>query len=137
MADSAVSSLRMKCTPEHPEIFVEAFERLKEQGKIRHYAISTNDLASLKALNANGGCASCQMEYSILRRGPEKDLLPYCLENNIGVLLRGPLTKVFPDANHLFQAAGTGSPNEYAELEPEFLPGFLDTISAWILEQVK
>lgn len=80
-------------TPEHPEVFVEAFERLKEQGKIRHYAISTNDLAALKALNANGGCASCQMEYSILRRGPEKQLLPYCLENNIGVLLRGPLTK--------------------------------------------
>jgi myo-inositol catabolism protein IolS len=79
--------------PEHPEIFVEAFERLKEQGKIRHYAISTNDLASLKALNATGGCASCQMEYSILRRAPEKELLPYCLENDVGVLLRGPLTK--------------------------------------------
>jgi aryl-alcohol dehydrogenase-like predicted oxidoreductase len=79
--------------PDHPEVFVEAFERLKEQGKIRHYAISTNDLASLKALNANGGCASCQMEYSILRREPEKALLPYCKDNNIGVLLRGPLTK--------------------------------------------
>lgn len=46
-------------------------------------------------------------------------------------------TRVFPDANHLFQAAGTGSPNEYMELEPEFLPGFLDTISEWILAQVK
>lgn len=46
-------------------------------------------------------------------------------------------TRVFPEANHLFQAAGTGSPNEYAQLQPEFIPGFLDTISAWILEQVK
>jgi len=46
-------------------------------------------------------------------------------------------TKVFPEANHLFQAAGTGSPNEYTELEPEFLPGFLDTISEWILAQVR
>ncbi len=45
--------------------------------------------------------------------------------------------QVFPDANHLFQAAGTGSPNEYTELESEFLPGFLDTISEWILAQVK
>jgi len=80
-------------TPERPEVFVEAFERLQEQGKIRHYAISTNDLAALKAINATGGCASCQMEYSILRRGPEKDVLPYCLEHGIGVLLRGPLTK--------------------------------------------
>ena len=47
------------------------------------------------------------------------------------------MTKVFPEANHLFQAAGTGSPSEYTELEPEFLPGFLDTISAWILARVK
>ncbi len=46
-------------------------------------------------------------------------------------------TKVFPEANHLFQAAETGSPNEYATLKPEFVPGFLDTISAWILAHVK
>lgn len=77
--------------PERPEIFVEAFELLKQQGKIRQYAISTNDLDSLKALNANNGCASCQINYSILSRSAEKGILPYCLENNIGVLLRGPL----------------------------------------------
>lgn len=79
--------------PEHPEVFVEAFEALKEQGKIREYAISTNDLDSLKAFNANGACASCQIHYSLLSRGAEKDLFPYCLENGIGVLLRGPLGK--------------------------------------------
>lgn len=79
--------------PEHPEIFVEAFELLKKQGKIRHYAISTNDLNSLKALNINNQCASCQINYSILARKAEKDILPFCHENNIGVLLRGPLCK--------------------------------------------
>lgn len=80
-------------TPENPEIFVEAFELLKKQGKIRHYAISTNDVESLKALDAEGGCASCQINYSILNRTPEKDILPYCLDNNIGVLLRGPIAQ--------------------------------------------
>ena len=80
-------------TPENPEIFVEAFELLKKQGKIREYAISTNDLASLKALDAEGGCASCQINYSVLNRSAEKDILPYCLENNIGVLLRGPIAQ--------------------------------------------
>ncbi len=80
-------------TPENPEIFVEAFELLKKQGKIREYAISTNDLPSLKALDAEGGCASCQINYSVLNRSAEKDILPYCLENNIGVLLRGPIAQ--------------------------------------------
>jgi hypothetical protein len=43
--------------------------------------------------------------------------------------------KVFPEANHLFQKARTGSPSEYASLEKAFIPGFLDTISSWILEK--
>jgi pimeloyl-ACP methyl ester carboxylesterase len=41
--------------------------------------------------------------------------------------------KTFPNANHLYQEAVTGSPSEYAKLKPEFVPGFLDTISDWIL----
>jgi uncharacterized protein len=45
--------------------------------------------------------------------------------------------KVFPSANHLYQAAKTGSPSEYAALKPEFVPGFLDTISEWILAHTK
>lgn len=80
-------------SPENPEIFVEAFELLKKEGKIRHYAISTNDLNALKALDSEGACASCQINYSLLNRKPEKDILPHCLNNNIGVLLRGPIAQ--------------------------------------------
>ena len=72
---------------------MEAFELLKQQGKIRHYAISTNDMPSLKAINVDGNCAACQIDYSLLSRSAEKDILPYCLENNIGVLLRGPIAQ--------------------------------------------
>ncbi len=45
--------------------------------------------------------------------------------------------KVFPGANHMFQKANTGSPSEYAKLEKAFVPGFLETISAWILEKAQ
>ncbi len=44
--------------------------------------------------------------------------------------------KLFADANHLYQSARTGSPSEYATLKPEFTPGFLDTLSDWILAHV-
>lgn len=40
--------------------------------------------------------------------------------------------KVYPDANHLFQEAGTGSPSEYPQLPKSFVPGFLDDITEWI-----
>ena len=42
-------------------------------------------------------------------------------------------TIVFPQANHLFQSAVTGEISEYATLDKEFTPGFLDAISDWIL----
>ncbi len=45
--------------------------------------------------------------------------------------------KVFPEANHLFQKAETGSPSEYAALEKMFVPGFLETLSSWIVEKTK
>lgn len=45
--------------------------------------------------------------------------------------------KVFPDANHLFQKASSGSPSEYAALKKEFVPGFLETISGWIVKKAK
>ena len=39
---------------------------------------------------------------------------------------------VFPEANHLFQDAETGAPEEYAELEPVFTVDFLPTLVDWV-----
>ena len=39
-------------------------------------------------------------------------------------------------ANHLFQAAVTGSTNEYGGLEPEFAPELVDSLREWLLRQV-
>ncbi len=41
---------------------------------------------------------------------------------------------VIDGANHLFQAAVSGSVEEYAVLEPEFIDGFESTVSDWILD---
>lgn len=43
---------------------------------------------------------------------------------------------VFPRANHLYQQATTGSLTEYAALPPEFVPGFLETITTWIRRRI-
>lgn len=44
--------------------------------------------------------------------------------------------KLMPKANHLFQESVTGSPTEYTTLKKEFVPGFLDAISEWMLQRV-
>ena len=44
--------------------------------------------------------------------------------------------KVIPGANHLYQAATTGSVSEYTRLKKEFAPGFLDTLFAWLTPRI-
>ena len=78
---------------QEPTVFLEAFEELVQAGKIRAYGISTDSVEVLRKFNRDGKCAVCQLNYSILRRDAEKALLPYCLENNIGTLIRGPLAQ--------------------------------------------
>lgn len=74
-------------------VFLEAFENLKKRGKIKHYGISTNDFAALKAFNRDGKCATVQLDYSLVNRAAERELLPYCKEHQIGVIVRGPLAQ--------------------------------------------
>ncbi|MGD8485117.1 MAG: alpha/beta fold hydrolase [Chloroflexota bacterium] len=42
---------------------------------------------------------------------------------------------VIADANHLFQEADSGALSEYAELEPAFIDGFLDTVVEWMVDR--
>ncbi|MBI1350022.1 MAG: aldo/keto reductase [Actinomycetales bacterium] len=73
------------------DVFIEGFRRLKEQGKVRAWGVSTSDLELLKYFNADGDCDTLQIDYSILNRTPEAETLPYCAANGIGVIVRGPL----------------------------------------------
>jgi aryl-alcohol dehydrogenase-like predicted oxidoreductase len=73
------------------EVFLEGFQRLQREGKVRFYGVSTSDFEYLKAFNADGKCASLQIDYSILNRTSEADILPYCRANHIGVIVRGAL----------------------------------------------
>lgn len=78
---------------EDPSVYLEGFEVLKQRGRIRAYGISTNSLEVLKRFNVNGSCSVLQVDYSLLNRAPESDLLPYCQEHGIAVMVRGPLAR--------------------------------------------
>jgi hypothetical protein len=44
---------------------------------------------------------------------------------------------VFPNANHLFQEAETGSLREYADLPARFTPEFLPALVEWVTAHVE
>jgi len=73
------------------DVFIEGFQRLQRDGKVRAYGLSSSDFAFIKDFNRDGHCATLQIDYSLLNRTPESEIFLYCQANNIGVVVRGAL----------------------------------------------
>ena len=72
---------------------IEAFELLKEQGKIRYYGISSIRPNVIKEYVKRSNIVSVMMQYSLLDRRPEEECLPLLIQNEIGVLVRGSVAQ--------------------------------------------
>ncbi|MFY4698091.1 aldo/keto reductase [Burkholderia glumae] len=72
---------------------LEAFERLRAAGKIRHWGVSNFDTDDMEELVAAGGagCATNQILYNLARRGPEFDLLPWQATRHIPAMAYSPI----------------------------------------------
>lgn len=67
-------------------------QKLKEKGKIRHLAVTNFDSEHLAAIvDAGIEVVSCQTQYSIVDRRPEKNLLNYCMSKNIAQICYGTI----------------------------------------------
>ena len=69
---------------------VEAFERLRESGKIGRWGVSNFDLDDLHEL-ANPACATNQVLYNLEQRGIEFDLLPWSQQQRLPVMAYCPI----------------------------------------------
>ena len=68
-----------------------ALEDLRDAGKIRYLAVSNFGNRDLKDLLRIGLPVSNQLPYSLITRMIEFDVLPHCIEQDIGVLCYSPL----------------------------------------------
>jgi aryl-alcohol dehydrogenase-like predicted oxidoreductase len=83
--------------------WLEALQKLKQQGKIRAFGVSANDWEPYNTVNLvnSGWIDSVQVIYNIFEQRPEEKLFPAALENEVGILARVPfeeglLTGSFP-----------------------------------------
>ncbi|HEX8427465.1 aldo/keto reductase [Hymenobacter sp.] len=75
------------------DAIIEAFELLKQQGKIRAYGISSIRPNVIREYVQRSHIASVMMQYSLLDRRPEESSLSLLQEHNIAVLARGSLAQ--------------------------------------------
>jgi aryl-alcohol dehydrogenase-like predicted oxidoreductase len=69
----------------------ETMAALRKAGKVRHLGVSNFDVGQLERARAIEPVESLQPPYSILARDIEANLLPYCQEHGIGVIVYSPL----------------------------------------------
>lgn len=72
---------------------IAAFETLQQQGKIRHYGISSIRPNVIREYIQRSHIVSIMMQYSLQDRRPEETCFPLLAENQIGVLARGSVAK--------------------------------------------
>jgi diketogulonate reductase-like aldo/keto reductase len=73
---------------------IEAFEALKDAGKILDWGVSNFDIGEMEELAGTTGgtaCATNQILYNLTRRGIEFDLMPWCRAHKMPVMAYSPI----------------------------------------------
>ena len=70
---------------------METLLEIQEQGKIRFIGVSNYSAGQIKECLQYAKVVSLQPEFSLLAREIEKETIPLCIENNIGIVAYSPL----------------------------------------------
>jgi aryl-alcohol dehydrogenase-like predicted oxidoreductase len=64
---------------------------MQKSGKVRYIGVSNFNVAQMDRIRPIAPISSLQPPYSILSRGIEPEILPYCAAHNIGVIVYSPM----------------------------------------------
>lgn len=112
---------------------MEALSLLKEQGKIREGAVCNYSLSELQEANQTFALTSNQIPFSMLLQDYKEEVIPYCLENKMGVLAyspmqRGILTGKFTPEHHFNKGDHRASSKYYQPENIRRINVFLEKI---------
>ncbi len=65
--------------------------KLQEEGKVRYIGVSNFNVDQLKRAQVIAPVTSFQPPYSLVNRSSQNELLPFCLEQEIGVIVYSPM----------------------------------------------
>ena len=123
-----------------PEVPIEdvagAVKDLMDQGKVLHWGLSEMGLNTLRRAHATLPVTAVQNEYSMLWRGPEKEVIPLCEELGIGFVPWSPLGVAF--LTGAIDAKTRFAPGDIRGIEPRFSPenlphnlALMEVVKAW------
>jgi aryl-alcohol dehydrogenase-like predicted oxidoreductase len=66
--------------------------RLQKEGKVRYIGVSNFNVSQMQRAQAIAPITSLQPPYSIVTRAVESEILPFAVQNNIGVIVYSPMS---------------------------------------------
>ena len=68
-----------------------ALAELKDEGKVRHIGVSNFDASQMERAQGIAPVETLQPPYNMINRDIEEEILPYCREHDIGVIVYSPM----------------------------------------------
>lgn len=121
---------------------IEAFEELTKEGVVRYYGISSIRPNVIRTYVEKSNIVSVMMQYSLLDRRPEEEILDLLHEHSISVVARGPMGKgmLSNDGMSIVQKKGQKGYLDYTYSElaqiAEQLQNFDQSVSSLALHYV-
>ena len=93
---------------------------LQQEGKVRWIGVSNFNVPQMKRAEALAPVTSLQPPYSLIRRGVEKEILPYCKQQGIGVISYAPMASGLLTGAMTRERAAALPPDDFRSRSPEF-----------------
>jgi aryl-alcohol dehydrogenase-like predicted oxidoreductase len=95
--------------------------KLQKEGKIRWIGVSNFDVQQMQRAQAVAPITSLQPPYSLLRREIETDILPYCQQEGIGVIVYSPMYSGLLTGAMTRERAANLPDNDWRKRDVEFI----------------
>lgn len=93
---------------------------LQKEGKVRWIGVSNFNILQIKRAQQIAPVTSLQPPYSLIRRSVEKEILPYCKQQGIGVIAYAPMASGLLTGAMTRERAAALPPDDFRSKNPEF-----------------
>lgn len=94
--------------------------RLQKEGKVRWIGVSNFDVGEMRRAQMIAPITSLQPPYSLVRREVEREVLPYCRSNGLGVIVYSPMASGLLTGAMTRQRAATLPKSDWRSRDVEF-----------------
>jgi aryl-alcohol dehydrogenase-like predicted oxidoreductase len=93
---------------------------LRKEGKVRWIGVCNFNLEELRSAQAIAPITSLQPPYSLIRRDIESEILPWCQQNGVGVIVYSPMASGLLTGAMTRERTAALPPEDWRSRNPEF-----------------